>query len=237
MAEDDVPMEELVRTLAEEVPMEELVRTLAEQVPPPVVELGRRAVVMWMIDELVGAAAWGMSPDADPKADEELRELRRLRERLNGELADVAPEKYSRIVYQRQHLAWGPQHQYFEDNASEIAERVAKRLVPSTPIHEPHTTQLDPNKLPYQWPSGVSPGATSKRSGRLELVRFPDSLAAGTAQCPDAYLRRGGRVKDSEGVLVFYQDRVTFYADSGQTSGEPYTCPGFTEVGDHHSDL
>jgi hypothetical protein len=73
---------------------------------------------------------------------------------------------------------------------------------------------LDPDKLPY-------PGAAlaiTARSGRWEMVNVSDAIAAGTAQWPQAYLQRGGRVEDSEGVLSLWGDAVAFYADSGSMS-------------------
>ena len=75
---------------------------------------------------------------------------------------------------------------------------------------------VDPSALPYPWPPGASPSATSRRSGRLELVTFLGAISAGTAQFPIMYShRRRAPVSSSEGPLVFYQDRVVFYADNG----------------------
>lgn len=96
---------------------------------------------------------------------------------------------------------------------------------PTTPAEAvTHGRSVDPNQLPYPLPPGVSPAATSKRSERVELVQFPDAIAAGTAQCPEMYTkRRGASVSSSEGPLVFYQNRLVFYADSGETMRCEYT--------------
>lgn len=80
---------------------------------------------------------------------------------------------------------------------------------------------VDPQELPYPWPAGMSPAATSGQGGPWNLVELEGALAAGTAQCPQSYLRQGGQVKDSEGILAFYQDRFVFYADSGRVNAVP----------------
>jgi len=82
---------------------------------------------------------------------------------------------------------------------------------------------VDPGKLPYPWPAGTPPMSVSGRGGHWNIAGLPGALAAGTAQCPEAYLRPGGRLKDSEGVLGFHQDWFVFYADSGRTNKVPCT--------------
>lgn len=56
---------------------------------------------------------------------------------------------------------------------------------------------------------------TTRRFGRLDLGKA-DALTAGDAQYREGYLRRGGRVRDSEGYLSITDDAVAFCADSGQ---------------------
>lgn len=56
--------------------------------------------------------------------------------------------------------------------------------------------------------------AHTKRSGR-GATYIRDAITAGTAQYREAYLRRGGRIADSEGVLAFVDDGIGFFADSG----------------------
>jgi hypothetical protein len=72
--------------------------------------------------------------------------------------------------------------------------------------------EIDPLKLPY-------PGAhlaMTRRGGSLHPVEFPlPVLSAGTAQWKAAYLRPGGQLRDSEGILAFTDTAVTFHADSG----------------------
>ena len=56
----------------------------------------------------------------------------------------------------------------------------------------------------------------------MEPVQVPEALAAGTAQYPEGFRRRGGRIRDSEGALAFYQNHFDFYADSGATMRYQY---------------
>lgn len=58
--------------------------------------------------------------------------------------------------------------------------------------------------------------ATTKRGGR-HVEHVGSAITAGSAQYREAYLRPGGRIADSEGVLVFLEEGFRFYADSGET--------------------
>lgn len=76
---------------------------------------------------------------------------------------------------------------------------------------------VDPDKLPYPLPPGMPAMANTRRGGRrLHIAPVPGAIVAGSAQCPEAYLRPGGRFRDSEGVLGFFEDGFLFYADSGR---------------------
>lgn len=57
----------------------------------------------------------------------------------------------------------------------------------------------------------------TRRGGFLQPVQFgPPALTAGTAQWKAAYLRPGGRLRDSEGILAVTDTELIFYADSGR---------------------
>lgn len=81
-----------------------------------------------------------------------------------------------------------------------------------------HMGAIDQNQLPY-------PGlvlAITRRSGR-PVIEMVDAITAGSAQqYPKRFKQPGGHIKDSEGVLAFLEDSVTFYADSGMVSAWPY---------------
>lgn len=73
--------------------------------------------------------------------------------------------------------------------------------------------EVDPLKLPY--PRACV--AMTRRGGDLHPVEFAlPVLTAGTAQWNAAYLRPGGRLPDSEGILALTDTAVIFYADSGK---------------------
>jgi hypothetical protein len=82
---------------------------------------------------------------------------------------------------------------------------------------------IDPAKVPFPFLPDVPPVVYSGRSGEVRLVEVPDALAAGTAQWRFAYLRKGSQLPDSEGVLAFYQNHLTYFADSGETTTLHYT--------------
>jgi hypothetical protein len=64
--------------------------------------------------------------------------------------------------------------------------------------------------------------AVSRRGGRYHPVWVEGALAAGAAHWYQAYLRAGGRLRDSEGFLSLTEDEVVYYADSGMTEVWPY---------------
>jgi hypothetical protein len=80
-----------------------------------------------------------------------------------------------------------------------------------------HMGAIDQNQLPYQWLFF----AITRRSGR-PVIGMVDAITAGSAQYPKGFKQPGGHIKDSEGVLAFLEDSVTFYADSGVVSAWPY---------------
>jgi len=79
---------------------------------------------------------------------------------------------------------------------------------------ESRPTSASGMALPY--PGTVF--VTTRRFGYLEQGRVEDALTAGSAQYREGYLRRGGRIADSEGYLSIEDDAVAFCADSGQVS-------------------
>lgn len=78
---------------------------------------------------------------------------------------------------------------------------------------ESKVKEVDPLKLPYP----RAHVAMTRRGGDLQPVEFAlPVLTAGTAQWKAAYLRPGGRLRDSEGILALTDTAVIFYADSGK---------------------
>lgn len=72
-----------------------------------------------------------------------------------------------------------------------------------------------PSSVPFPSLPGTPPVAETRERGVRRYVPVPDAICTGPVEWPDGYLRKGGGFKDSEGVLAFYQDEVTYYADSG----------------------
>ena len=62
----------------------------------------------------------------------------------------------------------------------------------------------------------------------MQMVPVPGALAAGSAQWPYGFTQPGGRLRDSEGVLAFYDDRLIFHADSGADTAVAYKA--ITEI-------
>ncbi len=78
---------------------------------------------------------------------------------------------------------------------------------------------IDPSKLPYP---GQDKALT--RGGRfLRLAQEPGAIAMGTAQWLLGFKLFEGDLRDSEGVLVFTEEGITFHADSGLDASMAYT--------------
>jgi hypothetical protein len=73
---------------------------------------------------------------------------------------------------------------------------------------------IDPERLPYR-------DAVIASSQRGPMI-IQGALTAGSAQWPKAFVQRGGRISDSEGILALTEDGVIFLSDSGNDTGWRY---------------